>query len=213
MRANALAIIPVLAVSSALALTGCSGSSTTSAASDIGTTSASPQASVRRLASASTALPVTLVNHLPVSVKIAVDGTDNYDWDSRRPDQPSPDGFKGLVLAPDSKVSRTFDVNAWSHTQPFVLNLTDSTTGSVVGSASMTTTIYLAEPEGFSLRGQPTLDALKICPAIGPDQTYVSKGGAVSVFHVDVKCHFDSNKSTVITFEPTAVTTATEEAK
>ena len=212
MRTSALAIIPVLAVSAALALTGCSGSSTTTSASDAGATSASPQASVRRLASASTALPVTLVNHLPVSVKIAVDGTDNYDWDSRRPDHASPEGFQGLVLAPASKVSRTFDVNAWAHTQPFVLNLTDSTAGSVVGSASMTTTIYLAEPAGFSLRGHATLDALKICPAIGPDQTYVGQGGAVSVFHVDVKCHFDSNKSTVITFEPTAVAT-TEEAK
>jgi hypothetical protein len=111
MRANALLLIPVVAVSSILALTGCSGSSTTNAASDTAAMSASPQASVNRMAagadrSIGNVNTVTLVNNLSQPVTVRVDEVDGFDWNGDRPDREAPQGFEQQTINPGGKITR-----------------------------------------------------------------------------------------------------------
>ncbi|CAB4902560.1 MAG: hypothetical protein F2806_05295 [Actinobacteria bacterium] len=183
MRTTALAIIPILAVSSALALTGCSGSSTTTASSDAGATSASPQASVNRMAagedrSIGNVNTVTLVNNLSQPVTVRVDEVDGFDWNGDRPDREAPQGFEQQTINPRGKITRVLGPtnSKWVAGAPFTPVFLDANGKEIarVGlqrvfwfTSHMNPTTGMAEEDrfsaGWSVRGASVI-ADESCP-------------------------------------------------
>jgi len=125
LRKSSLIFIPVLAATSILALTGCSGSSTTNAASDTGANSASPQASVDRMAatemSSGLVDTVTLVNNLSQPVTVRVEEVDGFDWNGDRPDREAPQGFEQQTINPGGTITRVLGPthSKWVDGAPF----------------------------------------------------------------------------------------------
>jgi len=148
---SSLTFITVVAASSLLALTGCSGSSTTTAASDTGANSASPQASVDRMAAADMSFglvtTVTLVNNLSQPVTVRVDEVDGYDWDGNRPDREAPQGFEQQTINPGGTITRVLGPsrNKWVDGAPFTPVFLDASGKEIARVALQTASIDVSD--------------------------------------------------------------------
>ena len=117
---NAMSVV----LSATVALTACS--STTDAADTADTApasaSVSPGGEVERGASESESRTVGVVNNTGSNITLSVSGTDNYDWESARPDNAAPEGFQGTVLASGGTETRALTTNTEAYGAPFTLN-------------------------------------------------------------------------------------------
>jgi len=192
---SSLIFIPVVAASSLLALTGCSGSSTTTAASDTGANSASPQASVDRMAasddrSIGNVNTVTLVNNLSQPITVRVEEVDGFDWNGDRPDREAPQGFEQQIMNPGDKITRVLGAanSKWVEGAPFTPVFLDAS-GKEIARVGLQTVFWLtshmnpitgmAERDrymaGWSVRGTSTL-AEEACP-----QTVTSGTASIAI--------------------------------
>jgi len=112
-----------IATAVALPLTGCS-TSTPDATSPDGQTSAPGEAT--RSAAESESRGVAITNDTNKPITISITETDNFDWESRRPDHPAPEGFQGQVIAPDQTIVRWLTRNLNAIGAPFRINFGDT---------------------------------------------------------------------------------------
>jgi len=113
--------VMAVALSAAVVLTACG--STTDATD---TASVSPGGEVEREASESLARGVAIANNTNRTITISISETDNFDWESHRPDHPAPEGFQGAVLAPGETVTRWLNRNENAFGAPFTVNFGDT---------------------------------------------------------------------------------------
>jgi len=109
--------VMAVALSAAVVLTACS-----SATDAIDTASVSPGGEVERGARESSSRTVGIVNNTGSDITLTIGGTDNYDWESARPDHPAPEGFQGTVLASGGTETRALTVNSNALGSPFTIN-------------------------------------------------------------------------------------------
>ena len=109
--------VMAIAMSAAVVLTACS--STTDATD---TASVSPGGEVERGASESSSRTVAIVNNTGSDITLTISGTDNYDWESARPDHAAPEGFQGTVLASGGTETRALTTNSNASGSPFTIN-------------------------------------------------------------------------------------------
>jgi len=113
-----------VAAAAALSITGC-GNSTTAADPSATQTATSPS-DVTREASASENFGFAITNDTNKPITISISETDNYDWESRRPDHPAPEGFQGQVIAPDETIVRWLNWNTNAVGAPFRITFGDT---------------------------------------------------------------------------------------
>jgi len=109
--------VMAVVLSAAVVLTACS-----SATDVTDTASVSPGGEVERGASESSSRTVGIVNNTGSNITLTVSGTDNYDWESARPDHAAPEGFQGTVLASGGTETRALIVNSNATGSPFTIN-------------------------------------------------------------------------------------------
>jgi len=116
--------VMAVVLSAAVVLTACS--STTDAADTADTApasaSVSPGGEVERGASESESRTVAVVNNTGSDITLSVSGTDNYDWESARPDHAAPEGFQGTALASGETQTRALTINSNATGSPFTIN-------------------------------------------------------------------------------------------
>jgi hypothetical protein len=111
--------VMAVVMASTFALTACS--STTDAA-DTASASVSAGGEVERGASESSSRTVAIVNNTGSDITLSISGTDNYDWDSARPDNAAPEGFQGTLLASGGTETRALTTNTEADGAPFTIN-------------------------------------------------------------------------------------------
>lgn len=130
MRKKMLSVMAV-GLSAAVALAACSSASDTTGTTDTTDTASAPASNsaggeVEREARETETRSVAIVNNTNRTMTIAISGTDNFDWESRRPDHPAPEGFQGAVLTPGETVTHTLTVNNNAEGSPFTVNFGDT---------------------------------------------------------------------------------------
>jgi hypothetical protein len=116
--------IMAVALSAAVVLTACSSTANTTNAADTASTPASTSAGgeVKRQAAKLDPRTVGIVNNTGGDITLSISGTDNYDWESARPDHPAPEGFQGTVLGYGKTETRTLIANRNASLIPFTIN-------------------------------------------------------------------------------------------
>lgn len=114
-----LSVVTVL-IASTIVITACS-----SPAEDT-STSASTGGEVERNASESQNRGVAITNNTDQTITLSITETDNFDWESRRPDAPAPTGFQGAVLTPGESLTRWLNRNLNARWAPFTVNFGDT---------------------------------------------------------------------------------------
>ncbi|MCF8542763.1 MAG: hypothetical protein K9G24_06750 [Candidatus Nanopelagicales bacterium] len=112
-----------IATAVALVLTGC-GTSTPDDTSSAGQAGAPGEAIRSAAESESSGFAITNDTDKPITISITE--TDNFDWESRRPDHPAPEGFQGQVIAPDQTITRWLTRNTNAIGAPFRINFGDT---------------------------------------------------------------------------------------
>jgi hypothetical protein len=116
--------VMAIALSAAVVLTACSSTTVTTNAADTASTPASTSAGgeVKRQATKLDPRTVGIVNNTGGDITLSISGTDNYDWESARPDHPAPEGFQGTVLGYGKTETRTLIANRNASLIPFTIN-------------------------------------------------------------------------------------------
>jgi hypothetical protein len=116
--------VMAVALSAAVVLTACSSTADTTNAAD--TASVPAGGEVERGASLSQNRGVAIANNTDQTITLSITETDNFDWESRRPDHPAPEGFQGAVLAPGETLTRWLNRNLNATHAPFMVNFGDT---------------------------------------------------------------------------------------
>lgn len=188
-----LTLLTAATIAPVLLLTACSTTTPTSRdadaaeasklpADDTGASSVEPQAngteSPSPVGESTTFAIVQVYNGTNREFILGVEGVDNYDWNSPRPDHPAPEGFDGVELKPGESVSRTLGKNRYSNGAPFVLTFIDDAVGVVSQIELDTKLVYMFDPahlpEAWGLR-----NGAEDCP-LQPDSV-VSGGFIISI--------------------------------
>jgi hypothetical protein len=97
-----------LSMAAGLSLTSCSSSD--------------ESASIDRQAGASKGATVAIKNDTKKDITVTITGTDNFDWDFARPDNPAPEGFQNVTIDSGEYVYRGLYKNLYSAGAPFTIN-------------------------------------------------------------------------------------------
>jgi hypothetical protein len=175
-RSRSLVIsMVVMSVTAGLSLTSCSTSD--------------EAASIDRQAGSSKSGTVAIKNDTKKDITVTITGTDNFDWDSGRPDNPAPEGFQNVTIGPGEYEYRGLYKNYLSAGAPFTINF-EGTGASI---ELQTKTNYEAENlqeemndlAGWGLRGD--IDGCQT-------DTIISNG-----YTITASCGTDPNFDTVVT--------------